>query len=380
MKFNSTKKSVLLLALFFCLVSFGGCDKDGAITSQFDQKVQLIKDKFVTDPTLDIFTAEISKKTDSWVVEGETTISEAKEALELVLDSLFETTEYTSEFLLLPHPELGDSSYGLVKLSVVNIREEPRHGAQLIDQNIMGYTLYLLKKKRGWYFIRTEYGYLGWVTGDSFLRTDSLGVQNWLNSSLVRVDVLYPMVYSDTRQKSEPITDVVMNALLKLDKPGSLWSRVSTPDGRTGYIQSSAITDIQHHSKNEEKLRNNIIHSARGMMGIPYLWGGNSTKANDCSGFTQTVFKANGIDLPRDSRQQALLGEEIPPDTTFSNILPGDLLFFGSKERVTHVGISLGGAEFIHQGGRVDINSLNPEAPNYSPYRHKSLKFIKRIL
>ena len=49
------------------------------------------------------------------------------------------------------------------------------------------------------------------------------------------------------------------------------------------------------------------------MTGVPYLWGGNSSKANDCSGFTQTVFKTLGIQLPRDARQQALL-EKIIPD------------------------------------------------------------------
>ena len=63
------------------------------------------------------------------------------------------------------------------------------------------------------------------------------------------------------------------------------------------------------------------------MTGVPYLWGGNSSKANDCSGFTQTIFKSQGMQLPRDARQQALLGEKITPNETWENILPGDLLF-----------------------------------------------------
>jgi cell wall-associated NlpC family hydrolase len=170
--------------------------------------------------------------------------------------------------------------------------------------------------------------------------------------------------------------------MLKLEKAGALWSEVTTPDGRTGYIRSSSIAEIipeQENLSTGEDLAQGIIASARWMMGIPYLWGGNSAKANDCSGYTQTVYRANGINLPRDSRQQALLGDLVEPDSAFSNVRPGDLLFFGSKERVTHVGISLGGAEFIHQGGLVAVNSLNPTAPNYSPYRHKSLKYIKRI-
>ncbi|MEZ4761704.1 MAG: NlpC/P60 family protein [Calditrichia bacterium] len=53
-------------------------------------------------------------------------------------------------------------------------------------------------------------------------------------------------------------------------------------------------------------------------------------------------------------------------------MLPGDLLFFGNGKRVTHVGISLGQKEFIHQGGRVAVNSLDPASPVFSPYRSKS--------
>ena len=172
---------------------------------------------------------------------------------------------------------------------------------------------------------------------------------------------------------------MVLNAQLKLDQKGAVWSKVSTPDGRSGYIQSQHIGNTSITIQSPDQLRHLIIKTARNMMGFPYLWGGNSSKGNDCSGFTQSAFRANGIDLPRDSRQQALVGEQVIPDEKFSNILAGDLLFFGAKDRVTHVGISVGGAEFIHQGGQVAVNSLDPEAENFSPYRRKTLKQIKRI-
>ena len=74
-----------------------------------------------------------------------------------------------------------------------------------------------------------------------------------------------------------------------------------------------------------------ILQQAYKMMGTPYLWGGNSTKGNDCSGFTQTIFKASGIQLPRDARQQALEGVTITPNKNWSNIHKGDLLFSVKK-------------------------------------------------
>lgn len=370
----------IVLALLFPLgiMFLNGCQSDDALISRFDQQVEIIQQKYVPDQTLDLFSAEIEKDRNAWVLKGETTIPEAGTELLNYADSVL-GNNYSNEFIKLPHPSLGDSVYGIVKVSVANIREKPRHSAQLVDQNIMGQTLLLLKYDRGWYLIQTEYGYIGWMTGDSFIRIDSSGLDNWENKDKVRISKLYPLVYSKPDENAEPVTDVVLNAILVMKEKGSSWSIVMTPDGRSGYIKTRCLTTMETVKLSQEALRENIILTARGMMGIPYLWGGNSSKGNDCSGFTQTTFKANGIELPRDSRQQALMGEEITPDETFSNILPGDLLFFGSEERVTHVGVSLGGAEFIHQGGQVDLNSLDPQRENFSPFRRRTLKHIKRI-
>jgi len=370
---------VLIIFLLLAILLITSCQNDQKLISQFEQQAQLIQQKYVPDLTLDVFHAKLEKEKDTWVVKGETTIPEAQEALLVLVDSLLGGNDFSREFLLLPHTSLGDSIYGIVKVSVANIREYPRHSAQLVDQNIMGQNLLLLKYDRGWYLIQTEYGYIGWMTGDSFIRTDSSGLGDWENESKVRVSKLFPMMYSKPDENAEPVTDVVLNVLLKLEQQGSLWSKVSSPDGRLGFIKSNCISRVDTDRLSQETLRQNIILTARGMMGIPYLWGGNSAKGNDCSGFTQTTFKANGIYLPRDSRQQALMGEEITPAEDFSNILPGDLLFFGSEDRVTHVGISLGGAEFIHQGGQVDLNSLDPQKDNFSPFRRRTLKLIKRI-
>jgi hypothetical protein len=378
MKSNFDVIKVSRICVLLLLIQLLGCNQENEKISHFDKRVQTIQQKFSPDLSLDMVRAELVKEGSSWILKGETTLPIAGKEIVMLTDSLIGKNKYENEFMELPHPELGDSVFGIVKISVANIREEPRPSAQLLDQNIMGQTLLLLKYRRGWYFIQTEYGYLGWMTNDSFERTDSCGIDQWQKLARVRVASMFPIIYSKESESSEPVTDVVMNVLLQLEKKGPVWSRVSTPDGRSGFIRSRDITFPKNLRQSSEQLRSHIIMTARSMMGFPYLWGGNSTKGNDCSGYTQTTFKANGIELPRDSRQQALVGEKINPDDEFSNILPGDLLFFGAKSRVTHVGISLGGPEFIHQGGQVAVNSLDPEADNYSPYRRKTLKLIRR--
>jgi cell wall-associated NlpC family hydrolase len=106
------------------------------------------------------------------------------------------------------------------------------------------------------------------------------------------------------------------------------------------------------------------------MMGSPYLWGGASSKATDCSGFVKLVYYAQGIILARDASQQARYGD--PVDfTNMDKLQPGDLLFFGSSaQRISHEGIYLGKGDFIHSSGRVHISSIDPRDPKYNVNRN----------
>jgi cell wall-associated NlpC family hydrolase len=133
-------------------------------------------------------------------------------------------------------------------------------------------------------------------------------------------------------------------------------------------------------------MANTILKTAYRFMGIPYLWGGTSTKGMDCSGFTKTVYFLNGIVLQRDASQQVNTGELVDVKNGWENLQAGDLLFFGrkaegdKKERITHVAIYIGDGDFIHAAGRVRINSLNPTKTYYSKYRDNSFIRAKRIL
>jgi len=107
------------------------------------------------------------------------------------------------------------------------------------------------------------------------------------------------------------------------------------------------------------------LSAAKQMMGSPYLWGGASSKATDCSGFVKLVYYTQGIIIARDASQQARYGDSID-FTNKNNLQPGDLLFFGSSvQRIGHVGIYLGNGDFIHSSGRVYISSIDPADPKY---------------
>jgi len=186
-------------------------------------------------------------------------------------------------------------------------------------------------------------------------------------------------IYKTADKTAWPVSDVVLNMTLGLLGQKPEWAEVQLPDGRTGFIKSAQIENRPVNLNPVEKL-DRILYCARSMTGVPYLWGGNSSKANDCSGFVQNVFESVGIDLPRDARQQVLMGEAVGFDSGFDQVKAGDLLFFGQGERITHVALSLGGTEFIHQTDDVRLNSLDSTAANFSSYRLKTLKSVKRII
>jgi cell wall-associated NlpC family hydrolase len=107
----------------------------------------------------------------------------------------------------------------------------------------------------------------------------------------------------------------------------------------------------------EKKNKKNIATTAINFLNSPYLWGGKTVFGIDCSGFTQIVFKLNGIKLPRDAYQQAELGEAL---NFVEEAQVGDLAFFDNEEgKITHVGIILGPDIIIHASGKVRIDKFD---------------------
>jgi len=79
--------------------------------------------------------------------------------------------------------------------------------------------------------------------------------------------------------------------------------------------------------------------------GTPYRYGGNSRRGVDCSGFIQQVYRGFADrHLPRTTRQQAELGRAV----SWSELEPGDLVFFKTGFKQRHAGIYLGNGEFMH--------------------------------
>ncbi|WP_448564927.1 C40 family peptidase [Trichothermofontia sp.] len=93
-----------------------------------------------------------------------------------------------------------------------------------------------------------------------------------------------------------------------------------------------------------------VIAFTQAAMAVPntYLWGGTVAPNYDCSGLMQAAFAASGIWLPRDAYQQAAFCTPVAR----SDLQVGDLVFFGTAAKITHVGVYLGGDRYLHSSGQ----------------------------
>jgi cell wall-associated NlpC family hydrolase len=113
-------------------------------------------------------------------------------------------------------------------------------------------------------------------------------------------------------------------------------------------------------ANNKAQLRKEIARTANRFIGVRYRWGGQSPGAGfDCSGLTMVVYRLNGLELPRSSRQQWKTGRPVDAD----ELSTGDLVFFTTNGdgRVSHVGIYMGSNHFLHapgSGRKIRISSL----------------------
>jgi SH3-like domain-containing protein len=332
--------------------------------------IEKVRIKHAPDKRVDIF--NISAR--NGVLTGETNLVDAKDEL---LSSLNNQDYLDSIELLQPR-------YGLVNVSVGNIRSEPRHASELATQALMGMTLRIYKLQDNWHYVQTPDGYLGWLDDGAFVALTDAEYHQWQKAAKIVVSQPLDFIY---QQKDKSIvSDVIEGNILELKERIDPYYRIRLPDGRDGMIKIESVVSYDDFLTLKEPLLENILTSAKQYMGRPYLWGGTSGKGVDCSGFTKTVFYLNALELPRDASQQVHTGVAVETDTTLRNLLPGDFIFFGQKanekqlEKITHVAIYLGDGKIIHASERVQIQSLKREDPDFAEKRLLSMVRAKRML
>nr|MBI1231893.1 SH3 domain-containing protein [Cytophagales bacterium] len=319
---------------------------------------------------------------DAGVLRGETNLQEAYLELQRVLEQ--QGIAFQDSITLLPHADLEGVTNAIVTLSVANIRSEPKHSAELATQALMGTPLKVLKKEGSWYLVQTPEGYISWVDTAGIALKDEDAMNAWnASEKLVSIEMIGAIYTSP--EGTQMVSDLTAgNIMAKLTETDFHYG-ILLPDGRSGYVTKNEVLPYEDWLASRELSDDNLVQTAKNMMGVPYLWGGTSPKGVDCSGFTKTIYFLNGMIIPRDASQQVNEGDEVDVDQNWDNLEVGDLLFFGvpaqegKSERVVHVGMWIGNNSFIHSRGRVRISSFDPEDENYDAYELGRYLRTKRI-
>jgi SH3-like domain-containing protein len=372
-------KSIISSFILLLLV-FNSCITESSNSIQLS--IDKTGDKFVPDRRLGIYNIE-SKKGDSnsIILLGETTSTDAKSELINTLNN--SGISLIDSIITLPDTLITNPYTGLVTLSVINLRRNPDHRAELVSQAILGTPVKVLKEEDSWLLVQTPDNYISWTEKSSVALLSVSSYNTWKKSE--RVIYIKPdgWIYCKPGG-SDVIGDIVAGSILEKKSESDGYIEVKLPDGREGVVKKEEVQDFESFCKNPVYSQDKIISVATTLIGIPYLWGGRSPKGADCSGFVQSVFFMDGLILQRDASLQALHGTSVDISDGYSQLKKGDLLFFGSRENekdhVTHVAIYIGDSEYINSSGRVMINSLDSTRTNYSYYRKNALLSARRVI
>ncbi|MBD3376859.1 glycoside hydrolase [candidate division KSB1 bacterium] len=347
--------------------------------SSAEKIITAIDSEMIGDHRLAIFDIELSEQDSMLVVKGETSVPAAHDTLIARLNRLVEYPVIDS-VQVLPDPELGDRIYGIINVSTAHQRRIPDVRAEMVNQALMGETVKIFKNKGNYYLTQLPDGYIGWIMHESVTTKSLLEFNQWRQNEKVIFNRKYGVIHSEKDAGSLPVRDLTQGAILAKLAQEDEWILVLLPNGDRGYILASDVIDQDAFETQPPPTAEEIIKTAKEFMGTPYLWGGRSTKGVDCSGFTNLVFRFNGIELPRDANMQVQTGTKVAIDSDYGNLKTGDLLFFGPhSQRITHVAIYIGDKQFIHSDGIVRINSFNPDDKNYSEYRARHLQAVRRV-
>lgn len=372
----------LFLFITFSVVAAEAGDR--TIPVEVAQLSDSLKQRYAPDKRVALFDVDYSFSGNNVMLRGVTTSAEAKSIL---LKELSKKGYVLMDCLQVLPDEKGleGKVYGIINVSVANLRAGPDFSSEMMTQGLMGMPVNVLQNA-GWYRIQTPDNYIAWVHRVGVHPVTKEELAAWNHAEKIVVTSHYGFVYSEPNEASQTVSDVVAGNRLKWEDSKGAFYKVTYPDGRKGYISKSISMPEKKWRANLKQDAGSIIRTAHTLMGVPYLWAGTSSKGIDCSGFMRTILFMHDIIIPRDASQQAYVGEHIDINSDFSNLQPGDLIFFGRKatperkERVVHVGMYIGDKRFIHSQGDVHISSFDPADELFDEYNLGRLLFATRIV
>jgi hypothetical protein len=237
-------------------------------------------------------------------------------------------------------------SYGYCHVSLAALRKEPSHTSEMVSQLLFGehFTITDSITNDTWAKIKNSFdGYEGWLHKKQFFCISKNSFVKLENSDL---NIAVEMQSALVMEPEKTVIPILAGSHLPNIHKGKL-----TLEEKIYFFKGKC------RMLGNTPSRKKIIETAFEFLHAPYLWGGRSEFGIDCSGFSQMVYKLNGVSIPRDAYQQAELGIELD---FLEAAEPGDLAFFDNEQgKITHVGMIMSPESIIHASGTVHVDGLD---------------------
>ena len=183
---------IAFVLLFTILIS---CKDASNSISELETIHSDLKQQFAPDKRVEIFDIKFNNLNKQVVLKGETT---TKKAFDLLIENLEKKNiSFKNEVRILPDSAVGNKKYALGNNSVINIRSNPRHSAELGTQGLLGMELKVLDKKGSWYRVQTPDNYISWVDGGGIERMTALELQTWNQKNKLIYTENFGFVYEE---------------------------------------------------------------------------------------------------------------------------------------------------------------------------------------
>lgn len=252
----------------------------------------------------------------------------------------------------------GYTNLGIAKVDGnLNVRKEASKSSAIVGKMTNETGCEVLEEKDDW--VRIQSGNVkGWVSKEYLLtEEDALEAVEDAVIHMAKVKTASLRVRASASTNAKVITTVAKGERLEVVKELDGWVKIEI-DNEKGYISSDYV-QLSYELKEASTLKElstggnsgvsstrlSLVHYALQFVGGRYVWGGTSlTSGVDCSGFTMRIYQKFGISLPHYSGAQASRGTRV----SASEAKPGDLFFYGSGSRISHVAIYIGNGQIVH--------------------------------
>ena len=291
-------------------------------------------------------------------------------------------------FAASPATEPPPPQTAVVVAAVQDLFMRPDETSSVDDQAILGDRVTVLEDAASFAKVRTAAGEIAWIP-ERGLRRGAAPQAAAPGAKVARVTSNFAHVYaSPSFTKQKPLLTAPVGATMGLsdffegkrsEAEATSWVRVRLPDGRDGFVAARDVSLFPFEESSSSlplKSPSDWIAFGKRFLGAPYTWGGTTPLGFDCSGLMTRIFAEHGVTLRRNSYEQAFQDPQLVP-VAFERLRPGDLLFFGTEDKIDHEAMWIGDGTVL-QATRNNVPGVQV-TPYDSPHLKPLFRYARRL-